>query len=345
MDEKNYTFITCGTGGHVFPTLELVKEMVRQKYKVTLIIDKISGKKYKYITEDISKENLNIIYTTPFKKNIWIPFTFTKNIWEAYRAIKNSSIIIGFVAGIQFPILLLAVTLKKKIILHEQDSILNLTNKLFAKYTSKIFTSFRNVKNLNPKKQIWLGCPISKKFIDSSYNNPNHSKFITILGGSNGADFFDKVLVNKLINMKELRDYNIYHNCRSSNIDYVKDIYAKNGFKAVVSDFFFNYEELIIKSIFLITRGGASTISYLGLYDKNAIIIPWPNSAQNHQVNNGLILENTKASITIEEKNISQLEEAVRILIKNNFNYGSNIQKEFKCVKPDIYIKELLKYT
>lgn len=341
--DKYYTIITCGTAGHVFPAIEIAKSLIKKEKFFSFIIDNKSYKKFKKIIEEnLIFKYCKIIITYSFFLNYFLLISFFQNIFVSFSSIKKSNVILTFTCGIQIPILFLSVLLRKKIILHEQDSILNKTNKLFAKYATYIFTSFQEVKNTSLEKTKWIGCPISKNIKKNySKNIFIDKKKITILGGTNGSDFFDKVLPQYLITIFEIKYYTIYHNCRKENLEFLKKFYEENKIKANVSVFFENFEKIIYDSSLLITRAGASTLSYLNIYNKNCIIIPWEESSQNHQVLNGINLKKI-GCIVIKEKKIKIILYYIKsIILSGSLFQRNNIHKVFKCINPDDYLLEI----
>jgi UDP-N-acetylglucosamine--N-acetylmuramyl-(pentapeptide) pyrophosphoryl-undecaprenol N-acetylglucosamine transferase len=338
MIQKIYTIVTCGTAGHVFPALELVSYMINQKIKVNLIMDKISGHKYAAIINAFKNNYLTILYVTPCKLNFFFPYFFLKNIIEEWKMITATDLIICFIAGLHLPLLCLASILGKKFILHEQDSILNYSNRIFQIFAFKIFTSFKKVQYLKNDKGLWIGCPITQKYQNDLDINLE-KKMITILGGTNGAECFDRILSKELIKIKELEDYEVYHNCRIENITYLQKFYKENNINAHVSNFFHDFELLIRDSKILITRGGASTISYLNLYNKKVIMIPWGRSSQNHQYHNGMQLA-AQGILILSEQKLFLIKEYIQKLLSNQ-NKENQFQYVFKSIPPKEYYQKI----
>lgn len=336
MYKEKITILTCGTAGHVFPALVLAEYLVQNQYPVTLILDKISGKRYENLINKFKNPYLQVITTTPFKNKILMPITFFVNIFQGGAAIMKASSIICFVAGLQIPLLCWASLWCKKFFLHEQDSILNKTNGLFKYFASNIFTSFKEVEKA--RKYTWVGCPIKSNY-RGDFKVEDYC--ITILAGTNGSRLFDQQLIHELIKLENIQKYTIYHNCRRENISFLEKFYTDHSIKAYVSTYFENFEELIIKSTFLITRSGASTIAYLAMYKKKAIIIPWGHSSQNHQIKNGILLEQVAASIVLQENQIHLLIEKIQLILDKFASYEDNFSKVFKTVDAKKYMSIL----
>jgi UDP-N-acetylglucosamine--N-acetylmuramyl-(pentapeptide) pyrophosphoryl-undecaprenol N-acetylglucosamine transferase len=341
--EKNYTVVTCGTAGHVLPALAVTRDFLKKNKKINLIIDNNTYKKYENTLKKEEFKQLNIIITMPFHINYKFIYIIIKNILITYKTIKNSSVILFFVAGVQVPTLFTCLLFNRNFILHEQDSVLNKTNSIFGIFAKKIFTSFRDCKinyigkNIIKNKMIWTGCPVN---INDQITNLNKSKkkIITIFAGTNGSEFMDKILINELIKIKNIQDYYIYHNCRKENIDFVKNFYKNNNIEAEVESYFSNFEFLYKYSHLLITRGGASTISYLNYFEKNCILIPWSKSSQNHQYFNCLNIQNVGGALMVEEKHFHQLSSIINKALNDPQEIGINIKKIFKTVNIQEYL-------
>lgn len=347
--------ITCGTAGHVFPALILVKEGLEMGKTITFIIDEISGLRYETHINELLKtygEQLEVVYNKPLKgMGSLISLKFWKDFLKVTKIIYSAANIVTFICGLQGHLLIPLMLLKRKnTYIHEQDSILNKTNRVAHFMIKNINTSFKNVKHL--KNGNWIGCPVENltNIGDSSglmNALPIRKKIITVLAGTNGSELFDKnipLILNKIkIKYQEIGEYKIYHNCKKVNQNLINVLYKKYRLNADVSTYFNNFQELIKDSSFLITRGGASTISYLALYKKNSIIIPWKDSAQNHQLYNGEELASVGATILVTEDNIRDLERGILEIIKQerNLTMGEKIQEKFKITTGSEYWKNL----
>lgn len=337
----DYTIVTCGTAGHVFPALALIESLLKKNYKVALIIDNISFERFEKILNKEDYKNLSIIKTIPFYINYKSLLVLLQNIKTTWNILKASNLIIYFTSGLQIPTLITSILLNKKFILHEQDSILNKTNSIFGFFAFKIYTSFKEVKAFSflQKKMFWKGCPVnikSNNLIKKEDLLLGKKYIITIFAGTNGAEFIDNVISQQLLKLDNIQDYIIYHNCRKENLEKVKNFYKINNINALVNNFFENFESLYEHSDVLITRAGASTISYIKYYNRKAILIPWQNSSQNHQYfNSKLVEENNFIEVIGEDSNL--FIEKIKNLL-NNSQKNISLNNNFKVIKGEDYL-------
>ena len=350
MDRSGILWVvTCGTAGHILPALVLVKSELTKGKRVALIIDIISAIPYRETIDDLVKNYiLQVYYNQPFNGmrsvvalNFWISW------WKIIKQMRFGGPIITFICGKQIHVMFSAILFnRKRLYLHEQDSVLNKTNRIGQFFKVKINSSFLNVKYAkNPQ---WIGCPIDCHK-DKKYTKK--SKIITILAGTNGAEFFDGHIPLIMGQVEErynqLREYKIYHNCKKANLELVENLYKKTNLDYIISPYFHNFTDLIANSDFLITRGGASTISYLAQYEKNSIIIPWKDSAQSHQLENAKELASVQGAILLEESQVNDLVNQILYLFNNSLenshsiSMGENIAKKFKIVSGKQYLLSL----
>ena len=102
----------------------------------------------------------------------------------------------------------------------------------------------------------------------------------------------------------------------------VKNIYLKEGVDAEVSEFYKNPVNQILWSDFVISRGGALSLSEVTTIDRGLVIIPLPTSVDNHQVENAKSIERQGKGIMHEQKDdIKKLKEKIKGIIENKTFY------------------------
>lgn len=143
----------------------------------------------------------------------------------------------------------------------------------------------------------------------------------------------DETLPQELLKIPNINEYIIYHAARKENLKKVEDFYKNNNILGKVSDFFNNFEDLYKHSDLLITRSGASTISYLNFYKKKALLIPWLASSQNHQYFNGKTIEKNNFIEVVDEKNYDDLLMKINNILANSEEENNFIADNFKIVK------------
>ena len=151
-------FVAGGTGGHLFPAIATSKFF--KKSKTHFLVDKRTEK-------ILLDKNLiyHVISSGKFEKNILkiiisIFKIFYGFIHSFYLIIKfKPALIVGFGGYTSIPPILAGKVLNKKILIHEQNSVMGKTNRFLSKISTKVAITYRNTVFAN-KSAIFSGIPI-----------------------------------------------------------------------------------------------------------------------------------------------------------------------------------------
>ena len=216
------------------------------------------------------------------------------------------------------PLILAARIMKKKIYLVEPNHILGRANKFFLRSCKKIFCYSKAVKKFpdNLKDRIVTIYPLVKKHVyDLKLNNQNKKNFtILIVGGSQGADIFDKNLKKSIAIISRNMSIEVIQQTSEKNILNLKEFYSKNRIENRIFSFEKNLTSIIQEADLCITRAGASTLAELSILNLPFIAVPLPTSKDNHQYENASFYEKNDCCWIIDQKSF---EEKIEDLLKN----------------------------
>jgi len=136
--------------------------------------------------------------------------------------------------------------------------------------------------------------------LKSKLNIKDSKLVISILGGSLGSDKINKT-IEKNIDFLISKNVFIIWQCGK---DYFKDYKKYNSDSIYVTDFIDDIDSIYNSSDIILARSGALTLSELAIVSKPAILIPSPNVAENHQLENAMKIEEKNACICIQEKDL-----------------------------------------
>jgi len=280
---------TGGSGGHVVPAITIYDHL-KSNYE-TLISTDLRG--LKYLDEEIYK---TIIINTPKLNNIFLlPFELIKVFVLTIKCLillkkEKISILISTGGYMSLPLCLAAKVLSIKTFLIEPNMVLGRANKFFLNFSEKILCYSKNLINLPKrfeKKQIIIEPLIRKKYYEkSSYQKEDNLFTITIIGGSQGASIFDKLINEILVKISGIHPIKIIHQTSKKNAHSLRNFYEENNINNKVFTFDQNLNKLLEQSDLCITRAGASSLAELSLLKIPFIAIPLPTSKDNHQYEN-----------------------------------------------------------
>ena len=304
-----------GTGGHIFPAINLMKHFFERGDKVLLVTD-IRGNNF--IKKYSEFKSYVLRMGTPTNKNFFKKFiSFLVIFYSIIKSIiilkkEKPDLILGFGGYVSFPISFASKFFNLPLIVYENNMILGRANKYLASFSKKILVAKKistNFPEKYKKKTYEVGPILAKNIINYSMNNKKNNKenfVILVLGGSQGAEIFGTV-VPPVIKMLKDKGYKIeiIQQCTSVQKRSIIDFYKKNSIKNYVFEFENNILELISSSNLAITRCGASTTAELSHTLTPFIAIPLPNSIDNHQYLNGKYYENNGCCLFLEQKNFN----------------------------------------
>ena len=354
---KKIIFSAGGTGGHIFPAINLMKHFYEKDYEVILVTDK-RGKNF---IKNYSKFKYYLLTAgTPTNKNILNKilsiFIIIYSILKAVTILRKekADLIIGFGGYVSFPISFVSRFFNLPLFIYENNLVLGRANKHLLSSAKKIFLAKKIKKNF-PKKyenKICESGPIlSKNIINYSQDNKsktNKNFSILILGGSQGAKIFGEIvpLAAQMIKNKGY-EIEINQQCILSQKEKISDFYKKNNIKNYVFEFDKDILKLVLSSDLAITRCGASTTAELNHTLTPFIAVPLPKSIDNHQYLNAKFYEERGCCWILEQDNFSSknlfslLIEAIENKNKVN-NMKNNMKKNYSN---DVYniIEEQIK--
>ena len=338
---KKIIFSGGGTGGHIFPAINLMKHFFDKDYKVILVTDSRGRNFIKNYTEF---KSYILSADTPTNKNLLKKFfSYFLIFYSIVRSIlilkkEKPDLIFGLGGYVSFPISFASRFFNLPLIIYENNMVLGRTNKYLSSFSKKILLAKKITKNFPEKyksKTYEVGAVLSKNVISYSPFNENNDKrkfSILVLGGSQGAEIFGKVIptVVKMIK-KEGYEIEIKQQCIASQIKEIVNFYEKNDIKNYVFEFEKNILKLISSSNLVITRCGASTTSELTHTITPFIAVPLENSIDNHQYLNARYYENNGCCWLLEQKNFNtkNLFNLIMETIKDK-NKLENIRKNMK---------------
>lgn len=322
-----------GTGGHIYPALAILNK-IKEKESLSEIL--YIGTTDRMEATLIPKMGINYVGIEMqgldrrhLLKNINVFIKYKKAIKKAKKVIKefNPDIVIGVGGYITAPVLIAAHKLKIKTLIHEQNSIPGVSNKLISKYADRVCVSLPDtIKYFDKNKVIYTGNPRSEEIIGVSAANKkdfglmNDKKLVIIVMGSLGSTTMTKKIkgIVPAFNMKS------YQVIIITGKQYYNDFKKMNLPKNVAAvPFLDNFINLLKKTDLIISRAGASTIAEVTAIGLPAILVPSPYVTNNHQYMNAKALEDKGACklITEEEFSISSVIPAIDSILDDEVSY------------------------
>lgn len=327
-----------GTGGHINPALAIIDKIKKEEPNSEFLYIGTTNRMEKDI---IPSKNIPYVGLEMSGLKRSLSFDNLKTLNKLRKAIKKCKveikkfkpdIVIGVGGYVTAPVIYAGKKCKCKTLVHEQNSILGLSNKMMLKYTDTLCTSFEDmkIKNVNT---VYTGNPCEeaarekKGYDKTKFGFDKNKKLVLIVMGSLGSKTVNEILKESL----DKFDNDKYEIGIITGKDYI-DEYKK--LKKSKNVFVFPYIDdlarLIKVSDLIVTRAGATTMCEIIATKVPAIFIPSPYVTENHQYKNAMSLVNKGAAQIIEEKDLNS-----EVLV-NKINELINDEKEIKEIRENL---------
>ena len=311
----------AGTGGHIYPALSIAEKFGKENVFFIASNREIEKKIYKNSGFKVCHLNISGFRGKNFVQKLLWPFnTMFCVLISIFLLIKykprNVLLMGNYISVIG---LISSICLFKNIYIHEQNSILGTANKLGLIFAKKLFSTFP----LKEKKEYNLGQPIRSDFNKLSYDTHVFKEHILVLGGSQGAAFFNNQLA-EILNNLNLNEKILFQTGALN-----KKISTE---KIEFISFIENMPEVMAKSKFIICRSGASTVAEVQSLGLPAIFIPLPSSIDDHQMKNAMLACDDGGGMVLDEKKFDAEDFSKKIIEFNSQNFSELSNKMMKSI-------------
>jgi len=333
-----------GTGGHVYPALAVADEFIKQGFKIIWIGTR-QGIEARLVTEHglaIDWLNISGLRGNGLKRLFFAPLVLLRALFQMFLLFNKHKPVLalgmgGFVAG---PGGVVAKLMGCPLVIHEQNSIPGVTNKILARMANRVLTGFPNVFTQYTKTQ-YVGNPVRQSIKAVKQNDDSQVVNLLVFGGSLGARAINQVIPDVLANLQAQGvQVSCQHQTGKLDIDTVKQSYqnlnmAENE-QLQVLPYIDDMDNALAKANIAICRAGAMTIAELAMAGLPAVFIPYPFAVDDHQTTNALDSVDADAGILIpqSELSVAKLTDVLVALCNNPLRIKSMAKNALSKAKP-----------
>lgn len=304
----NFVIMAGGTGGHIFPGISLAKVLQKRGHTIYWLGAK-GGMEERIVRQYGIR--LKLLTVKPMRgkgimRKLTTPFSLFKTMWQARRFMVKEHIDVAVSMGgyVAAPGGLATRFCGTRLVVHEQNSVFGLTNRLLAKHADKVLTGF----DLNGLYQSqWVGNPVRASISRTAKKVDSKQPFnVLIMGGSLGAQSLNRLLPKWLTKYLHEDVIRIWHQCGKGNAVRTKEAYGDAKDNVRVDDFIHNMSKAYSWADVCIARAGALTLAEITAMHIPALLVPFPQAVDDHQTRNAMYLVNHEAALIWSEKDDEQ---------------------------------------
>ncbi len=346
-----------GTGGHVYPAIAL-GEYIRDEKDGEVLFIGVNGKME---ANEVPKHGIEFMgvdargFVGSIGNRVKCLIQVEHNIGIIKKRLKEfkPDVVMGFGGYVSVPVLIAARSLHIPVMIHEQNSVAGLANKLLGKISDGTIVCFEGAKEYFPSDKVrLLGSPRASALVKSlaakddrvlvDLHIEGKKPLGLIVMGSLGSESVNKAMVDVLRYFSEHQDVELVYATGPKHYEEMKDL-AKEVSSNIHIVPFVDQEKLLPHLDFMVCRAGATTIAELCAIGVPSILIPSPYVAHNHQEINARELANQDACLVIHEKDLTDkvMTDTILTLVNDRElcdKLHANAQKLGKCTaSEDIY--------
>ncbi len=299
-----------GTGGHIYPGLAVADALRAQGWNVVWLGAPSSMEadlvpKHGY---PVAWVNFSGVRGKGLLRLLTLPFTLLRALGQSADAIfrHRPDVVLGMGGYITMPGGLMAAILRRPLVVHEQNSIAGLSNKVLAKLSTRVLSGFPDVL----KGTQWCGNPVRADIAavaepQARFANRSGELNVLVVGGSLGAQALNEALPKALAMMSEAERPNVLHQTGKKHFEAVQKLYAQAGVNADIRAFLDDMSTQYTNADVVICRAGALTIAELAAAGVASVLVPFPFAVDDHQTHNARFLSEHGAALLLPQKELN----------------------------------------
>ena len=264
---------------------------------------------------------------------VFLPLRLLKAFWQSIQVVRRvkPDVVLGLGGYISFPAGMMSVLLGKPLVLHEQNSVAGLVNKVLAGVADRVFTAFPGVL----KKAEWIGNPLRPAFThqpgpELRFAGRNGPLKLLVVGGSLGAMALNELVPKALALIPANARPVVTHQSGARHLEALRANYQAAGVQAELTPFIENTAQAFADADLIICRAGASTVTEIAAVGAAALFVPFPSAVDDHQTTNAKFLVDQGGGWLIQQRDLTP-EKLAQLLQKTErstlVNYGLGAKK------------------
>lgn len=306
---KTIVIMAGGTGGHIMPGLAVADQLRAEGWHVVWMGNP-DGMEARLVPAR-GYEMAWVKFVALRGKGVirfWLlPFNLLRGFSQAWRALRRirPQVVLGLGGYVSFPGGMMASLLGIPLVLHEQNSVAGLANRVLAGVADRVMSGFPGVL----KKAEWIGNPVRTEIaaLDEPirrYRSRRGALHVLVVGGSLGAAALNEAIPKALALLPAASRPKVLHQSGEKHLADLRAAYAAAGVEADLVPFIDGMAGAYAWADLVICRAGALTVAELAAAGVASVLVPFPHAVDDHQTGNARFLANAGAAILLPQNEL-----------------------------------------
>ena len=340
--KKTLLVMAGGTGGHVFPGLA-VADLLKSRGWNVVWMGNPDGMEAKLVPSrgyEMAWVRFGALRGKGLMRKLSLPINLLSGCWQAFKEMRRvkPDVVLGMGGYITVPGGLMAALTGRPLVVHEQNSIAGLANRMLAKIAKRVVCGFPHAL----PKSVWAGNPVRREIADlapptermAGRLDSAEPLRLLVLGGSLGAAALNEMVPRGVALLPENERPVIVHQAGAKHLAQLEKNYEDAGVRANCVAFVEDMAGAYEWADLVICRAGALTVAELAAVGVASILVPFPFAVDDHQTSNAKFLASAGGAVLLPQNEMTP--ESVSLL--RNYSRGQLLQMAEKAralAKPD----------
>jgi len=299
-----------GTGGHIFPGLAVAEALRERGWRVHWLGAPGSMESRLVPPRGFALETIDFggVRGKGLVTVALLPLRLLRAFWQSLQVVRRvkPDVVVGLGGYISFPGGMMGVLAGKPLVLHEQNSVAGMANRVLAGVADRVFTAFPNVF----KKAEWVGNPLRTPFLHQAapaerFAGRSGPLRLLVVGGSLGAKALNDVVPQALALLPKVQQPQVTHQSGEKQIDALRANYIAAGIHAELTPFIDDTAQAFADADLIVCRSGASTVTEIAAVGAAALFVPFPSAVDDHQTTNARFLVDAGAAWLVPQTELT----------------------------------------
>ncbi len=329
-----------GTGGHIYPGLAVADALRDRGWRVVWMgnPDGMEARIVPASGYEVAWVRFAALRGKGLLRKLLLPLNLLRGFAQALGQIRRikPDVVLGMGGYVTFPGGMMAALLGRPVVVHEQNSVAGLANKVLAGIADKVVTGFPDVL----KKGEWAGNPVRAEIAAVA---PPAARFagrsgalkVLVVGGSLGAAALNDAMPKALALLAPADRPQVTHQAGTRQIDALRAAYRAAGVEGELLPFIDDMAERYAGADLVICRAGALTVAELAAVGVASVLVPFPYAVDDHQTGNARFLADAGAAVLLPQTELTPQRLATLLQEMNRERLLVMATKARACARPD----------
>jgi UDP-N-acetylglucosamine--N-acetylmuramyl-(pentapeptide) pyrophosphoryl-undecaprenol N-acetylglucosamine transferase len=308
--QRTILIMAGGTGGHVMPALAVADTLRTRGWRIVWLgapggMEASLAAKNGFELEPVAFSGLR---GKGLLAKLLLPTRLLIAFWQSLRAIRRVAprAVLGMGGYISFPGGMMAVLLNRPLVIHEQNAIAGLANRVLAHVADRVLIAFPGAL----RNALVVGNPVRTAIMEiedpqARYARRDGPIRLLVVGGSLGAQVLNDAIPKALALIESARRPIVMHQAGAKNIAALQESYRQSGVAGELVPFIDDMASAYAHADLVICRAGAMTVAEVAAAGVAALFVPFPHAVDDHQTANARYLVDPGAALLIQQSDLS----------------------------------------